>query len=135
VQAAEVPATVQWDPDRIQQLLDNLLENSLRYTDAPGRVEVSLAPASPGWLELSVQDSAPGVPAGDLARVFEPLYRADPSRSRRSGGSGLGLAICSAIARSHGGHIKAQASPWGGLRVVVSLPSQAQEQAQTMEQA
>ncbi len=116
---------VHWDPDRIQQMLDNLLENSLRYTDAPGRVEVALAQAGAGQLELSVQDSAPGVPAKDLARVFEPLYRADPSRSRRSGGSGLGLAICSAIARSHGGQIQAQASPWGGLRVVVSLPAQA----------
>jgi two-component system sensor histidine kinase BaeS len=123
------PGLVWWDPERIQQLLDNLLENSLRYTDAPGRVEVSLVTAGPDRLELSVQDSAPGVPMQDLQRVFEPLYRADPSRSRRSGGSGLGLAICSAIARSHGGHIQAQASPWGGLRVVVNLPLQEKDQA------
>ncbi len=123
---ASAPAgSVRWDPQRIQQLLDNLLENSLRYTDAPGRVEVSLAATGAGQLEISVQDSAPGVPAQDLQRVFEPLYRADPSRSRRSGGSGLGLAICSAIARSHGGQVRADPSPWGGLRVVVSLPRQA----------
>ena len=125
VASTAAPGLVLWDPERIQQLLDNLLENSLRYTDAPGRVEVSLVTAGTDRLELSVQDSAPGVPMQDLQRVFEPLYRADPSRSRRSGGSGLGLAICSAIARSHGGHIQAQASPWGGLRVVVSLPLQA----------
>jgi two-component system sensor histidine kinase BaeS len=123
--AAAMPRTVQWDPERIQQLLDNLMENSLRYTDAPGRMAVLLAVDAAGRLELSVQDSAPGVPTQELARVFEPLYRADPSRSRRSGGSGLGLAICSAIARSHGGQVQAQASPWGGLRVVVSLPVQA----------
>ena len=115
---------VRWDPQRIQQLLDNLIENSLRYTDAPGRVEVSLAATGAGLLQISVQDSAPGVPVQDLQRVFEPLYRADASRSRRSGGSGLGLAICSAIARSHGGQVRAEPSPWGGLRVVVSLPSQ-----------
>ena len=116
---------VQWDPHRMAQLLDNLLENSLRYTDTPGCIEVRLAAPSELTVELSVQDSAPGVPPQDLQRVFEPLYRADPSRSRRSGGSGLGLAICSALARSHGGHIEAQASPLGGLRVVVRLPMQA----------
>lgn len=120
------PSVVQWDPERIQQLLHNLLENSLRYTDPPGRVQVQLSAPSPGQVDISVQDSAPGVPTQDLQRLFEPLYRADPSRSRRSGGSGLGLAICSAIARSHGGQIQAQAGPWGGLRVVVTLPAQAQ---------
>jgi two-component system sensor histidine kinase BaeS len=64
------------------------------------------------------------VPAADQARLFEPLYRADASRSRRLGGSGLGLAICRAIVRSHGGQIEAGASPLGGLRVVVTLPLQ-----------
>ena len=126
VLTSAAPSVVQWDPERIQQLLDNLLENSLRYTDAPGRVEVQLSASSPGQVDITVQDSAPGVPTHDLQRLFEPLYRADPSRSRRSGGSGLGLAICSAIARSHGGQIQAQTSPWGGLRVVVTLPAQAQ---------
>ena len=126
VRAGELPGPARWDPERIQQLLDNLLENSLRYTDAPGQIEVSLAAGSPGQLEITVQDSAPGVPPQELQRVFEPLYRADPSRSRASGGSGLGLAICSAIARSHGGQIQAQASSLGGLRVVVRLPLRAQ---------
>ena len=62
--------------------------------------------------------------AADQARLFEPLYRADASRSRRMGGSGLGRAICRAIASSHGGRIEAGASPLGGLRVVVTLPLQ-----------
>jgi two-component system, OmpR family, sensor histidine kinase BaeS len=115
-------ATAHWDPQRMEQLLSNLLENSLRYTDAPGQVQVQLALAGAQQLQICVQDSAPGVPEADLPRLFEPLYRADPSRSRRSGGSGLGLAICLAIVRSHGGQLLAQRSPLGGLRLVATLP-------------
>jgi two-component system sensor histidine kinase BaeS len=121
---AGAPPLAQWDTQRIGQLLSNLLENSLRYTDAPGRIALQLRPGDPGEAVLSVDDSAPGVPPADHARLFEPLYRADASRSRRLGGSGLGLAICRAIARSHGGHIEAGASPLGGLRVAVTLPLQ-----------
>lgn len=110
-----------WDPDRITQLLENLLENSLRYTDAPGRIEVTLS-ATEQQVCLQVDDSAPGVDPADLPRLFEPLYRTDGARSRHNGGSGLGLAICEAIATAHGGRIHAEPSPLGGLRVVVSLP-------------
>lgn len=115
------PPLAHWDPQRIGQLLSNLLENSLRYTDAPGRIALHWRPADAGQAVLCIDDSAPGVPAADHARLFEPLYRADASRSRRLGGSGLGLAICRAIARSHGGQIEAGDSPLGGLRVVVTL--------------
>ena len=122
-----------WDAQRIGQLLSNLLENSLRYTDAPGRVQVSMTSREAGGrkgadsdlapaLTITVQDSAPCVPDAELPRLFEPLYRADASRSRRSGGSGLGLAICRAIVHSHDGHIEARRSPLGGLCVVVTLP-------------
>jgi two-component system sensor histidine kinase BaeS len=124
VDTAPVPLLAHWDPQRIGQLLSNLLENSLRYTDAPGRISLHLRAEGLAHTVLSVDDSAPGVPAADEARLFEPLYRADASRSRRLGGSGLGLAICRAIVRSHGGHIEAGASPLGGLRVVITLPLQ-----------
>lgn len=116
---------VRWDGARIEQLLGNLLENSLRYTDAPGRVVLALRRAA-GHVTLDIDDSAPGVPAADLARLFEPLYRADAARSRQRGGSGLGLAICDAIARAHGGRILAQASSLGGLRLRIELPAAAQ---------
>ena len=124
------PAVASWDSQRIGQLLSNLLENSLRYTDAPGHVHLSLAPvgrtggavAGAPVLTITVQDSSPCVPDAELTRLFEPLYRADASRSRRSGGSGLGLAICRAIAHSHGGRIEARRSTLGGLCVVVTLP-------------
>lgn len=109
-------------PQRIDQLLTNLLENSLQYTDAPGRLRLTLQAEDGLMATLTVEDSAPGVPPEGLAHLFEPLYRADASRSRQSGGSGLGLAICQAIGRSHGGCIAAQPSAWGGLCIVVSLP-------------
>jgi two-component system sensor histidine kinase BaeS len=115
---------VLWDPARIEQLLSNLLENSLRYTDAPGLVEVALTTQG-DIVRLIVTDSAPGVAEADLERLFEPLYRADAARGRHNGGSGLGLAICVAIAQAHGGRIAAQAAPLGGLQVTVVLPIQA----------
>ena len=113
--------TVRWDEARIGQLLLNLLHNSLRYTDAPGRVALSLRPQGDS-LRISVADSAPGLAAGDLERVFEPLFRADNARSQHNGGSGLGLAICVALARSHGGRISAGPSALGGLQIEVDLP-------------
>jgi two-component system sensor histidine kinase BaeS len=119
---------VLWDPARIEQLLGNLLENSLRYTDAPGHVEVALA-IDGDQVRLSVADSAPGAAAADLARLFEPLYRADEARGRHNGGSGLGLAICEAIAQAHGGRMAAQRAALGGLLMTVVLPIQARSQA------
>ena len=74
---------------------------------------------------IDIDDSAPGVPAADLPRLFEPLYRADAARSRHQGGSGLGLAICEAIVRSHGGRIDAAPSALGGLRLHIELPASA----------
>jgi two-component system sensor histidine kinase BaeS len=112
---------VRWDAARIEQLVVNLLENSLRYTDAPGQVQVSIKRVGKR-IELDIDDSAPGVPRADLPRVFEPLYRADAARSRHNGGSGLGLAICEAIVRAHGGRIAAIQSELGGLRVHVDVP-------------
>lgn len=124
LQEMDVPAhavPVLWDATRIAQLLGNLLQNSLRYTDAPGTVAVSLQLLGER-VQVCVDDTAPGVPDADLARVFEPLWRADPARGRHDGGSGLGLAICEAIAKAHGGHIRASASALGGLRIVAELP-------------
>ena len=80
-------------------------------------------------LRLSIDDSAPGVAASDLPRLFEPLYRADAARSRHSGGSGLGLAICVAIAEAHGGRLQALASRLGGLQVRLDLPLNARRPA------
>lgn len=119
---------VHWDADRIEQLLANLMENSLRYTDPPGQVCIGLQRAGHG-VTLTVEDSAPGVPADQWPQLFEPLYRGDAARARLHGGSGLGLAICEAIARSHGGQLRASASALGGLCITVTLPLNAQPPA------
>ncbi len=111
-----------WDQTRIEQLLGNLLENSLRYTDVPGNIVLTLTQEGDAVV-VTVDDSAPGVGQAELARLFEPLYRADAARSRHRGGSGLGLAICEAIVRSHGGLIEAAESALGGLRVRIELPA------------
>jgi two-component system sensor histidine kinase BaeS len=120
---------VHWDADRIEQLLANLMENSLRYTDAPGQIRIGLQPAV-DTVNLVVEDSAPGVPANQWPQLFEPLYRSDTARARQHGGSGLGLAICEAIAQAHGGHLGASASALGGLCITVSLPRHSHAQAQ-----
>lgn len=110
------------DPLRLDQLLTNLIENSLAYTKAPGRIEISLARRGER-LSLEICDSAPGVEASDCERLFEPLYRQETSRSRRHAGAGLGLAICRNIVKAHQGEITAAPSPLGGLCVRIELPA------------
>lgn len=112
-----------WDRRRIDQLVSNLLENSVRYTDAPGRIRLSLVICG-GDAKIEVQDSAPGVPESQAAGLFAPLFRADAVRSRNNSGSGLGLSICKAIAAAHQGEIAAGPSTLGGLCILVRLPLQ-----------
>jgi two-component system sensor histidine kinase BaeS len=112
---------VVWDADRIEQLLTNLLSNSGRYTNAPGRVQLRVTRTA-NQVRIIVVDSAPSVPAEHQHRLFEPLYRTDAARSRATGGSGLGLAVCDAIVRAHGGQITAAPAELGGLLVQVDLP-------------
>ena len=114
-----------WDPRRIDQLLANLLENSRRYTTAPGQVLVTVE-ALGDRARITVDDTAPGVAPLHLSRLAEPLYRVDTARSRSDGGSGLGLAVCAAIVESQGGTLAFAASPLGGLRVIVDLPTGSQ---------
>ncbi|MBV7429199.1 MULTISPECIES: ATP-binding protein [unclassified Acidovorax] len=125
--AAQAPAPlVRGDAQQLHQVFMNLLENSLRYTDAGGQLRVTAGEtrATDGapLLRVQLDDSAPGVPAHELPRIFERLYRAETSRNRDHGGSGLGLAICRAIVLAHGGTLAAEASPLGGLRVTLQLP-------------
>ncbi|MCC5887550.1 MAG: HAMP domain-containing protein [Gammaproteobacteria bacterium] len=110
------------DAERLEQLLANLLENSLRYTDAPGTVRLSLDSDQDGAeLRIQVDDSAPGVPEAEIPRLFERFARREASRDRASGGSGLGLAIARRIAEAHGGHLEGAPSELGGLRMTVTL--------------
>lgn len=109
------------DPDRLMQLFNNLLENSLRYTDSGGSLHIS-AEQRDNMLLLTFADSAPGVRDEQLQKLFERFYRTEGSRNRASGGSGLGLAICDNIVQAHNGRIRASHSPFGGLSITVELP-------------
>ncbi len=111
---------VRFDRRRIEQLLMNLIENSLAYTDSPGVIRLALTDAGEGC-RLVIEDSPPGVPAAESEALFEPLHRLESSRSRRTAGAGLGLAICRNIVEAHGGEIRAKPSGLGGLRVEASL--------------
>lgn len=115
------------DQDRLMQLFTNLLENALMHTNKPGELTIRQA-NSGGEIKIIFEDTGPGVSEKDLARLFERLYRADPSRSRQSGSTGLGLSICKSIVDNHKGTITAQHSKLGGLRFDIHLPLISEEQ-------
>ncbi|MYN44607.1 HAMP domain-containing protein [Pseudoduganella sp. FT93W] len=120
-QLAPQPLRVRADAGRLTQVLINLLENSLRYTDSGGQIVLTLQLLG-AQAEITLEDTAPGVPAGALGQLFERLYRVDAARTRERGGSGLGLAICRALVQAHGGEISASASVLGGVRMQLRLP-------------
>jgi len=123
LQLALAPQTsIRGDPNRLSQLLDNLRQNTLRYTDTPGRLRVATR-LQPGQVVLEWEDSAPSVPQQDLARLTVRLFRVDSSRSRASGGSGLGLSIAQAIVKAHGGQMTASTSLLGGLAWKIEFPA------------
>jgi two-component system sensor histidine kinase BaeS len=115
------PVTIIGDADRLRQLFSNLVENTLRYADAPGTLKIGQE-CTANRLILFFEDSGPGVPEGALDRLFDRLYRVDRSRSRAQGGSGLGLSICKSIVNALDGEIRASNGNSGGLRIEVELP-------------
>ena len=115
------PLPVHADASRLAQLINNLVENAMRYTDAPGRIEARCRRAQDRAI-FELSDSAPGIPAEHLPRLFERFFRMESSRNRASGGAGLGLAICRNIVEAHDGSIEASPSPLGGVTITVSLP-------------
>lgn len=122
--AAQLPA-VQVDPERIGQVLSNLLDNALRHTPAGGSVTIS-ARGSASDVEFLVTDTGDGIPAEHLPHVFERFYRVDAARDREHGGSGIGLAIAKALVEAHGGQITAGSPGQGrGAVFTVRLPRDA----------
>ncbi|GLQ50493.1 sensor histidine kinase efflux regulator BaeS [Dyella flava] len=115
------PVMIYADESRLHQLFANLIENSLRYTNAGGRLCIECTPGDDS-VTIELMDSTPGVDEKNLPRLFERFYRVEASRNRASGGAGLGLAICRAIVDAHRGSIAAQASPLGGLWLTIGLP-------------
>jgi two-component system sensor histidine kinase BaeS len=115
------PLYINADTGRLNQVMSNLLENSIRYTDTGGRIQCLITRSGP-VVELCIEDSAPGAPEGTHARLFERLYRVDHARSREHGGSGLGLSICRALIETHNGKIEALPSTLGGVKILIRLP-------------
>ncbi len=121
----EVPAglATQADPDRLLQVLVNLLDNAIKYGDAQGEVRAGGRLSPQGEVEMWVADSGPGIPAEAQPRVFERFFRVDRARSRDQGGTGLGLAIVKHIVLSHGGKVWLESQPGRGSTFFFSLPA------------
>lgn len=109
------------DETRLNQLLDNIITNTIKYTDSPGKVIVTVEKKAQQAL-ISFSDSAPTVPTDALPQLFNHLFRVENSRNRKTGGSGLGLAICEKIVQAHQGNINASTNNLGGLTITISLP-------------
>ena len=122
---ASRPPDLRMDPDRMGQVLGNLLDNALRHTPAGGMVTIS-ATASPrtGGVELSVADTGDGIAVEHLPHLFERFYRVDAARDRAHGGSGIGLAIAQALVHAHGGQLTVTSPGTGkGSTFRVFLPT------------
>jgi signal transduction histidine kinase len=113
---------VKIDAERMQQVVGNLLDNALRYTPEGGSITVTVGQGQGGTAVLSVADTGRGIPAEDLPHVFDRFYRADPSRSRKSGGSGLGLAIVKQLVEAHDGRVRVESMSDVGTRFTIELP-------------
>lgn len=111
------------DPDRMAQVLSNLLNNALQHTGSGGHVQMAVHKPDPHWIEITVTDNGEGIEAEHLPHIFERFYRADPARSRVRGGSGIGLTISKALVESHGGGLSATSPGRGrGSIFTVRLP-------------
>ncbi|MDP2920227.1 MAG: ATP-binding protein [Dehalococcoidia bacterium] len=109
------------DAGRIGQVLRNLLTNAVTHTTSGGAVTITATPSG-NQVEVSVTDTGDGIPAEELANIFERFYRVDRSRSRRTGGSGLGLTIARRLVEAHGGRITAESQPGKGSRFTFAVP-------------
>ena len=106
----------------LQQIIGNLLKNAITYTPRGGHIRLTIEPAPNNFVEVLVQDSGMGIARKDLFRIFEPFYRADPSRTKGAGGSGLGLAIVSELVKMHQGRITIRSALGRGTTVAVLFP-------------
>lgn len=114
------------DRDQIDQVLDNLMSNAMKYTTEGGTIAIEARLTDDDVLAISVQDNGIGIPKKDLDRIFERFYRVDKARSRNMGGTGLGLSIAREIVKAHGGTISLQSELGKGTKVTFTLPQHEQ---------
>lgn len=110
------------DRDKIDQVLDNLVSNAIKFTADGGHIQIHVSSTDQMSLEISVKDNGIGIPKKDLNRIFERFYRVDKARSRNMGGTGLGLSIAREIIRAHNGKIEIESEYNRGTKVTFTLP-------------
>lgn len=115
---------LQADPDRLKQVLLNLVDNAIKHTPDGGTVRVEATRSYNNFIRVSISDTGIGIPEQDLPYVFERFYRVDKSRSRANGGAGLGLSIASSIVQAHNGRVVVSSKPGEGTTFDVYLPVQ-----------
>jgi signal transduction histidine kinase len=115
------PAPADGDPGLAESLVSNLVDNALRHNVPGGRVEIYTGRAA-GQATISVRNTGPVIPPGEVDRLFEPFQRLTPGRASQAPGHGLGLAITAAIADAHHATLTARPQPSGGLDVTVTFP-------------
>jgi signal transduction histidine kinase len=120
---------VEVDPALMRRVLDNLLDNAVKFSEPTDAIEVEARRGPPGPaaepLVIRVRDRGIGIPEEDLPRVFEPFFRTDRSRARATGGVGLGLAIARRVLEAHGAAIWVESSPHEGTRFTIEIPQHA----------
>jgi signal transduction histidine kinase len=122
VSIAEPLPSLRGDPVMMRRVLDNLLDNAVKHAPAPARVEIA-AKGEGGGLDIEVRDDGPGMAPHVAERAFEPFYRGDASRDRRTGGVGLGLSLVRRIVEAHGGRVELSTAPGRGTAFRVHLPA------------
>ncbi|MGE5484134.1 MAG: ATP-binding protein [Ignavibacteriales bacterium] len=117
----DTPVLCRFDSTRIEQVMDNLLENAIKFTSRGGSIDVSMAPAD-GFARVTVRDTGTGIPPQDLPRIFERFYTVDKARSRKLGGTGLGLSIVKHLVDLHGGKAWAESEYGKGSAFHFTIP-------------
>ncbi len=125
--AVQGGAHIRGDFDRLEQVMNNLLDNAFRHTPNGGAVRVGCRDLQPGMLQITVSDTGPGIPVNDLPHLFERFYRGDNANGAARKGYGLGLAISREIVRAHGGEIWATSEAGQGTTFVFTLPTAGRE--------
>ena len=118
---AEDCPTLEVDPQRIEQILNNLLNNALRYSLEDQVIELEMV-YNTRQVSLAIHDNGPGIPDEELPYIFDRFYKSDKSRIRSNGGTGLGLSISRKLAEAHGGNLEAENHPQGGAVFMLTLP-------------
>lgn len=119
--ASDIPPVI-GDPQQLQQAIECLIENAIKFTPHGGRVDIHIS-EEPGWIDVSVIDSGIGMEADEVERLMQPFQQANNSASRTFGGLGLGLTLANTVVEAHSGKLEVESAPGQGSRFTIKLPS------------